>query len=98
MMMGINLLMSDPSPPLRGAAPASTAKVLSSAANGIADFIVANGADPEAVLRAVGIDESTVRTDRESLDLHRYCDLIETAARQTNNANFGLQFGRDFVP
>ena len=77
---------------------ASTARVLSAAANGIADFILANGADPDAVLGAVGLQRADVRTGRQSLDLHHYCALIETAARQTRNDNFGLEFGQSFVP
>ncbi|MDQ0393296.1 AraC-like transcriptional regulator QhpR [Labrys monachus] len=83
---------------LPAAATASNARILSSAANGISEFIVANGADPGVVLRAAGIDERIVRTDRGSLDLRRYCEMIELAARVTKNDDFGLQFGRDFSP
>jgi len=77
---------------------ASVAKVLSSAANGISEFIAANGADPTAVLGRVGIAEMAVMRDRDTLDLHRYCAMIEVAARETNNDNFGLHYGQGFTP
>jgi AraC-like DNA-binding protein len=82
----------------RRAARPSDGRVLSSAADGIAEFIAANGADAKAVLRAAGIDERVMRNGRESLDLQRYCALIELAARQTSNSNFGLHYGSAFMP
>ncbi|SEQ19097.1 Helix-turn-helix domain-containing protein [Faunimonas pinastri] len=76
----------------------SNGKILSSAANGIADFILENGADPDTVLRTVGIEERSVRAPRESLELRSYCALIEAAAHHTRNDNFGLHFGQGFLP
>lgn len=92
--------MSDPISAVgeRSAATASHAEVLSAAADGISEFIVASGADPGAVLRAAGIEEGAVHAGRGSLDLRVYCDMIELAARETGNSDFGLQFGRNFTP
>jgi AraC-like DNA-binding protein len=74
------------------------AKILSSATNGIADFISSHGNSPYEILWSVGILETDTRKDREILDLGRYCELLEVASRKTSNDNFGLHYGRDFTP
>ncbi len=76
----------------------SVAKILSSATNGIADFISRHGESPHEILWSVGMIETDTRKDREILDLGRYCELLEVASRKTSNDNFGLHYGRDFTP
>lgn len=74
------------------------AKVLSSAANGIMEFISISGTDPERVLNTAGIDETDIRHDRRMMDLHSYCELLEIAAKDSQDDNFGLRYGRNFTP
>jgi AraC-like DNA-binding protein len=74
------------------------AKVLSSAANGIAEFISSHGESAHEILLSVGILETDTRKEREILELGKYCELLEIASRKTSNDNFGLHYGRDFTP
>ncbi|MEI5677183.1 AraC family transcriptional regulator [Mesorhizobium sp. CCNWLW179-1] len=74
------------------------AKILSCAANGIAQFISRHGTSAHEILWSVGMDEADTRKEREILDLGAYCELLETASRKTQNDNFGLHYGRDFTP
>jgi AraC-like DNA-binding protein len=74
------------------------AKVLSSAANGIIEFISTSGSDPERVLNTAGISEMDICHDRKMLDLHSYCELLEIAAKDSHDSNFGLRYGRNFTP
>jgi AraC-like DNA-binding protein len=80
------------------AAPATTPRILASAANGVVDAIAALGADPDRVLGAAAIRAAELADPMRELTLARYCALFEAAARQTRDDNFGLHFGHGFTP
>lgn len=72
--------------------------VLAAAACGLADFVDDQGGDPDALLSGAGFDGSLLDDPRAPLDLGDYCALMERAARETRNDNFGLDFGQQFQP
>lgn len=81
------------------AAVASTSRhVLAAAACGLAGFVEDQGGDPDALLSGAGFDESLLDDPRAPLDLGDYCALMERAAKETRNDNFGLDFGQQFQP
>lgn len=72
--------------------------ILAAAACGVTRFIGHHGASPERVLVAAGVDERQLDDPKLSLDLGAYVRLMELAAGETANDNFGLWFGQQFQP
>ena len=72
--------------------------VLAPAATGALSFIERHGGDADRIFGDSGIAPSTVEDPVLVLSLNSYCGLFEEAARQTQNDNFGLWFGNQFVP
>lgn len=72
--------------------------VLSAAANGIGEFIEDNGGCATSVLDTVGIAEDDTHVSDTKIELNRYCSLLELAAKETCNDNFGLHYGKNFSP
>lgn len=73
-------------------------RILAGAATGIRAFISAQGAEADDVLDRVGLDGQTIEDSRALLDLATYVNLLEQAARQTGQENFGLLYGRGYKP
>lgn len=73
-------------------------KILAGAAFGIGPFIAAQGGDPEKIFEISGLDPSAVQNARASLDLATYVGMLENAARETGQDNFGLHYGRGYRP
>lgn len=73
-------------------------RILAAAATGFADFVSAQGGDWDAVLSSVALDRNCLSDPRAVLDLGVYCAMMERAARDTHNENFGLRFGHQFQP
>ncbi|MDM9625007.1 AraC family transcriptional regulator [Rhizobium sp. S152] len=71
---------------------------MSSATNGISQFISSHGTSAHELLWSVGMHEADTRKEHEILDLGAYCQLLEAASCKTRNDNFGLHYGRDFTP
>ncbi len=72
--------------------------VLAAAAAGVIDFIDQQGGDAETVLNRAAIDVSWLTDPTLPLDLAAYVQMMEEAADQTGNGNFGLWFGQQFQP
>jgi len=72
--------------------------ILAAAACGVTDFIRRRGAGPESVLVAAGVDERQLDDPKLALDLGAYVRLMELAAGETGDDNFGLWFGQQFKP
>ncbi|GAB3122010.1 AraC-like transcriptional regulator QhpR [Novispirillum itersonii] len=99
-----------PPPPVSGAAPSGQnsgqspgqrpgqRNVLAAAASGITDFISACGGDAERVLTQAGVPEQCIGNPVLPLDLGNYCAMMELAADDTGNDNFGLWYGQQFRP
>ncbi|MGJ7613401.1 MULTISPECIES: AraC-like transcriptional regulator QhpR [unclassified Variovorax] len=77
---------------------ARRAGVLTSAATGLIDFIQRRGGDADCILGRAGIDPEHLLHPTRSLDLQRYCLVLEEAAAQTGDDNFGLRYGHQFKP
>ena len=72
--------------------------ILAAAANGVADFIVKSGGRPEVVFERAGVDAACLGDRRCTLDLADYVSMMEEAAQETHNDNFGLWFGQRYRP
>ncbi|WP_207460099.1 AraC family transcriptional regulator [Azospirillum sp. SYSU D00513] len=72
--------------------------ILAAAACGISGFIESQGGRPERVLQRAGIDERQLDQPTLALDLGSYVAMMEVAAADTGNDNFGLLYGRQFQP
>ncbi len=72
--------------------------ILAAAANGVSDFIVTSGGRPEIVFERAGVDAACLGDRRRTLDLAGYVAMMEEAARETHNDNFGLWFGQRYRP
>ncbi|HYH22538.1 MAG TPA: AraC family transcriptional regulator [Azospirillum sp.] len=72
--------------------------ILAAAASGITGFIERQGGRAHRVLRRAGIDERALDRPTLALDLRAYVAMMEVAARDTGNDNFGLLYGRQFQP
>jgi AraC-like DNA-binding protein len=68
-------------------------RVSAVAASGVVGLIGQCGGDPDRVLGAARLEMRDVGDPNASLDLNRYCDMFEQAARQTGVDDFGLRFG-----
>lgn len=66
------------------------------AASGLPGLIAACGGDPERIFGAARLEAWAVSNPDSVLDLRRYCDVFEQAARQTGIDHFGLRFGRAY--
>jgi AraC-like DNA-binding protein len=71
-------------------------RVSAVAASGVVGLIGQCGGDYGRILDAARLDEREVGDPAAQLDLRRYCDLFEQAARQTGVDHFGLRFGRGY--
>ncbi len=71
-------------------------RVSAVAATGVLGLIGECGGDSARVLQAARLDARTLSDPAASLDLRRYCDLFEQAARQTGIGSFGLRFGLNY--
>jgi AraC-like DNA-binding protein len=72
--------------------------ILSVAATGVVQFIENEGGDPDRVLGIAGAEASQLGQPSSCLGLGLYCRLMEQAAAETHNGNFGLQYGQQFEP
>lgn len=72
--------------------------ILAAAANGVRGFIAAQGGDADEVFVRVGVDERQLGDPKLALDLGAYVGMMEEAAAQTGNDNFGLRYGQQFQP
>jgi AraC-like DNA-binding protein len=71
-------------------------RVSAVAASGVLGLIGQCGGDHDRILGAARLDVREIANPAAQLDLRRYCDLFEQAARQTGVDNFGLRFGRGY--
>jgi AraC-like DNA-binding protein len=78
--------------------PALSRKILAGAATGIDSFIAKQGGEPERVFEITGLDSSAIKDTRGTLDLATYVAMLENAARETQQDNFGLLYGRGYHP
>jgi len=72
--------------------------ILAAAASGVAGFIDRQGGHAETVFERVGIRGASLGDPMVPLDLGAYCAMMELAAAETGNDNFGLWFGQQFQP
>lgn len=84
----------DPVSSVRGTAPF----VLAAAATGIVPFIERLGGDIDRIFGNAGISPDLAGEPTLKLKLSSYCNLFEEASRRTQNDNFGLWFGHQFLP
>lgn len=81
--------------------PGAHAGILGAAATGLVGFIEREGGDPERVLgvsRVSATDAGMLGQPSSSLMLDAYCRMLEAAAFETGNGNFGLRYGQQFEP
>jgi AraC-like DNA-binding protein len=71
-------------------------RVSAVAASGIVGLIGRFGGDPDRVIGAARLEIADVANPDASLDLNRYCEMFEQAARQTGVDDFGLRFGNAY--
>jgi AraC-like DNA-binding protein len=71
-------------------------RVSAVAAAGVVGLIGRCGGDAERVFGAARLDMREAGDPAALLDLNRYCDLFEEAARQTDVDDFGLRFGQTY--
>lgn len=72
--------------------------ILIAATHGVAGFIRTMGGCPELVFGRIGIDERILDHPNRTMDLGAYVAMMEEAARDTDQDNFGLEFGQIFQP
>jgi AraC-like DNA-binding protein len=72
--------------------------ILAAAANGVGDFIAESGGRPDVVFERAGVEAACLGDRRIALDLADYVTMMEEAARETHNDNFGLWFGQRYRP
>lgn len=72
--------------------------ILAAAANGVRGFIASQGGQPDDVFIRVGVDERQLTDPKLALDLGAYVGMMEEAASETRNDNFGLWYGQQFQP
>jgi len=71
-------------------------RVLAVAASGVVGLIGRCGGDADRVFGAAGLDMAEATDPSALLDLNRYCEMFEEAARQTGVDDFGLRFGQAY--
>jgi AraC-like DNA-binding protein len=72
--------------------------VLAAATTGFIDFLSKNGGAADKVCASVGLAEDQLHDINRPLDLGSYVRMMELAAVDTGNDNFGLWFGQQFKP
>lgn len=72
--------------------------VLAPAATGVDQFISKHGGDADRVFGEAGIDSKCIGNPVAGVSLHSFCNLFESASRNTRHDNFGLWFGNQFQP
>ncbi|ALG74011.1 AraC family transcriptional regulator [Azospirillum thiophilum] len=72
--------------------------ILAAAACGVSGFIAAQGGCADRVFLRAGVEERALGQPTLALDLGAYVAMMEEAAAETGNDNFGLLFGRQFQP
>ena len=91
--------MRDTSPRLRAARGAvAGVEHPSAAATGLVSFILLEGGDPDRVLGLAGVSATALGQPASSLGLDLYCRVMEQAAADTCNGNFGLRYGQQYEP
>jgi len=73
-------------------------KILAAAANGVANMIEHQHGDVDAVFGHARIDTHDLDNPYNEINLNQFCSLFESAANNTGNDNFGLQFGANYEP
>jgi len=68
------------------------------ATTGLIEAIVAAGGRPEAILRSVGLDRSSLADPHGFIPCAAFTRLLEDAAGSTGDSCFGLHFGEHFSP
>jgi AraC-like DNA-binding protein len=76
----------------------SQRNVLAAATTGFREFMLRNGGATENVLSRAGLEEDQLSDINRPLDLGSYVHMMELAAEDTGNDNFGLWFGQQFKP
>jgi AraC-like DNA-binding protein len=71
-------------------------RVSAVAAAGVVGLIGQCGGDADRIFGAARLDMRAAGDPAALLDLNRYCDLFEQAARQTAVDDFGLRFGKSY--
>jgi len=71
-------------------------RVSAVAAAGVVGLIGRCGGDADRVFGAARLDMREATDPSALLDLNRYCELFEQAARQTGVDDFGLRFGQNY--
>jgi Arabinose-binding domain of AraC transcription regulator, N-term len=67
-------------------------------ATGLIEAVVAAGANPDEVLRAVGLDRSALSSPRGFIACADFTRLLEAASQFTGDDDFGLRFGEHYQP
>ena len=80
------------------AARSQASSILSAAATGLVSFILLEGGDPDRVLGLAGVSATALGQPASSLGLDLYCRVMEQAAADTCNGNFGLRYGQQYEP
>ena len=68
------------------------------AATGLTDVIAAGGADPDAVLRSVGLTRGTISNSAGVIPCSDFARLLEAAAAATHDDCFGLHYAEHYQP
>ena len=76
----------------------SQRSVLAAATTGFTDFLTRNGGTADRVLARAGMAEDQLSDINRPVDLASYVRMMELAASDTGNDNFGLWFGQQFKP
>jgi AraC-like DNA-binding protein len=76
----------------------SRRNVLAAATTGFSEFMSRNGGVADRVFSRVGLAEDQLSDINRPLDLASYVRMLELAAADTGNDNFGLWFGQQFKP
>jgi AraC-like DNA-binding protein len=71
-------------------------RIAAVAASGVLGLIGQVGGDPDRIFGVARVDMGDAANPAASLNLRRYCDLFEQAARLTGVENFGLRFGTGY--
>ena len=76
----------------------SQRSVLAAATTGFTDFLTRNGGTADRVLARAGMAEDQLSDINRPVDLASYVRMMELAASDSGNDNFGLWFGQQFKP
>ena len=76
----------------------SQRSVLAAATTGFTDFLTRNGGTADRVLARAGMAEDQLSDINRPVDLASYVRMMELAASDTGDDNFGLWFGQQFKP